>query len=69
MSSEDYVRPALVGREPAPRWVSRWRFRLAAAVVVLALAAAGLVAFRHLSGATSQDPGVNHGLRPLSLIR
>jgi hypothetical protein len=51
-----YVRPPLVAREPAPRWHSVWRFRLAALVIILMLAWLVLVIARHFVN-TEQNPG------------
>ena len=57
--TERYHRPALIGREPPPRWLAVVRFRLAAG---LALLLAGYVLFlmfhAAISNASSQDPGV-----------
>ena len=55
---ERYVRPPLVAREPPPAWTARWRFRLVALLVLALLVTTGVLAFRELSGATAQDPGV-----------
>lgn len=55
---EQYVRPPLVPREPTPAWVVRWRFRLVALVLLVAVLLVGYQVFRRLSGATDQDPGV-----------
>jgi hypothetical protein len=32
---EDYVRPPVLAREPAPRWQAVWRFRAVAILAVL----------------------------------
>ena len=62
---EQYVRPPLVGREPTPRWLVVWRFRVTALALLVLAVIAGYIAFEHLSGATSQDPGLSslHVLR------
>lgn len=62
---EQYVRPPLVGREPAPRWRAVWRFRVTALVLLVLVVVAGYFAFQQLSGATAQDPGLS-SLRDLS---
>jgi hypothetical protein len=47
-----------VAREAPPPWRARWRFRLVALLVLAVVVAAGFQAFRMLSGATAQDPGI-----------
>ena len=58
MFSDSYVRPPLVAREATPPWVALWRFRLVILLVLGALVLIGFLAFRQLSGANAQDPGV-----------
>jgi hypothetical protein len=56
---ERWTRPPLVPREaPSTRWAT-WRFRLVALLLLALLVAGAVQAFRVLSGATSQDPGVD----------
>jgi hypothetical protein len=62
---EPYVRPPLVAREPTPRWLVVWRFRVTALALLVLVAILGFIAFQHLSGATSQDPGLS-SLRAVS---
>lgn len=57
--TERWVRPPVVAREPPPAWRAAWRFRLLALLLLALLVAAGVQAFRVLSGATAQDPGVD----------
>ena len=54
---EPYVRPPLVVRPGAPRWVAVWRFRLLLLLLMLALCALGWLAYDRLI-ATEQDPGI-----------
>ena len=56
---EQYVRPPLVAREATARWLVLWRFRATALALMVLLLIAGYVAFQHLSGAASQDPGLS----------
>jgi hypothetical protein len=56
---EQYVRPPLVAREPQPRWLVVWRFRVTALALLVLVVIAGYIAFQHLSGAASQDPGLS----------
>jgi hypothetical protein len=56
--SERWVRPPVVAREAPPAWRSRWRFRLAALLLLALVLAGGVQLFRVLSGATAQDPGI-----------
>jgi len=62
---ESYVRPPVVAREAPPAWRALWRFRLTALALLVLLLIVGFVAFQHLSGATSQDPGLS-SLRALT---
>jgi hypothetical protein len=39
--------------------VAVWRFRVTALALLVLLLIAGYVVFQHLSGATSQDPGIS----------
>jgi hypothetical protein len=47
-----------VASEEPPAWRARWRFRLVALLLLALLVAGGIQAFRVLSGATAQDPGI-----------
>ena len=55
---EQWVRPPVVAREPGRTWPARWRFRLVALLLLALLVAGGVQAYRVLSGATAQDPGI-----------
>jgi hypothetical protein len=57
-AGEHYVRPPLVPREPAPRWVAVWRFRLLALALLAVLVLLALLLYRQVSGANDQDPGL-----------
>jgi hypothetical protein len=57
--SERYVRPPLVAREAPPAWVAVWRFRVTALALLALILVLGYIAFEHLSGAASQDPGLS----------
>jgi hypothetical protein len=61
---EQYVRPPLVAREAPAPWLAIWRFRVTALALLVLVVILGYVAFEHLSGAASQDPGLS-SLRPL----
>jgi hypothetical protein len=54
-STDRYVRPPLVAKEPPSRWAALWRFRLVALVIFAALALLVLYIARHLIN-TEQDP-------------
>jgi hypothetical protein len=56
--AERYVRPPLVPREASPPWVAVWRFRVTALALLVLVLILGYTVFQHLSGATSQDPGI-----------
>ena len=56
--SERWVSPPLVPREPAPRWIAVWRFRLGALLVLALLVLAVFLLYRQLTGANAQDPGI-----------
>ncbi len=56
--AEQYVRPPLFAREPAPAWIAVWRFRIVALVVLALLALGVVLLFRQLTGANAQDPGI-----------
>jgi hypothetical protein len=56
---EPYVRPPLVAREATPRWLVIWRFRVTALALLVLVAILGYIAFQHLFGAASQDPGLS----------
>jgi hypothetical protein len=63
---EDYVRPPVLAREPTPRWVDRWRFRLVAIVITLLLAYMVFAIARHFVQ-TEQNPTFGVGLGALSV--
>ena len=52
---ESYVRPPVLAREPLPRWVGVWRFRLLILIVTLLLAWATVVIAKHFVN-TEQNP-------------
>ena len=54
-STDRYVRPPLIAKEPPSQWASVWRFRLVALVVLAALALLVLYIARHLIN-TEQNP-------------
>ena len=56
---ESYIRPPLVPREAPPAWHAVWRFRVTSLALLVLLVLAGYVLFQHLSGATSQNPGLS----------
>ena len=56
---EPYVRPPVVAREATPRWLVVWRFRATALALLVLVAILGFIAFQHLFGAASQDPGLS----------
>ena len=55
---ERWTRPPLVPREAPPAWRATWRFRLVALLLLALLVLGAVQAFRVLSGATAQDPGI-----------
>ena len=57
-SDERWVSPPLVPREAPSRWRSALPFRLAALVLAVLAVLLLVLAYRVLSGATAQDPGV-----------
>lgn len=59
MTAERWVRPPVVAREAPPAWIALWRFRLVAALVLGLLVLAAVLAFRHVTGANAQDPGID----------
>jgi hypothetical protein len=61
---EHWTRPPLVPREAPPAWLATWRFRLLALVVLALLVAGAVQAYRVLSGATAQDPGIGAAPAP-----
>ena len=54
-ASEPYVRPPIVAREPAPRWVAVWRFRLIVLILGAALALVVALVVLHFVN-TEQNP-------------
>lgn len=59
MPSERWVSPPVVAREAPPAWVAVWRFRLLALVLLAALVVLAVIAFRQVTGANAQDPGID----------
>lgn len=59
---ELYVRPPLVPHEPPSAAWASWRFRVAAAVLLLAMAALVIGLFLRFSNVTAEDPGFGVGL-------
>ena len=55
---ERWVSPPLVPREPRPRWVAVWRFRLLALLALALVVLATVLLYRQLTGANAQDPGI-----------
>jgi hypothetical protein len=54
-STDTYVRPPLIAKEPPSRWAAVWRFRLVALIILAALALGVLYIARHLIN-TEQNP-------------
>jgi hypothetical protein len=52
---ENYVRPPILGREPPPRWVAIWRFRLITMIIGAALAVVTALVVLHFVN-TEQNP-------------
>ena len=59
MTGERWVSPPGVAREAPAAWIAVWRFRLLALVLLAALVVLAVVAFRQLTGANAQDPGID----------
>jgi len=57
--AERWTHPPVVPEEPPPAWRAVWRFRLVVVLLLAVLLALGVLAYRQLSGATAQDPGVS----------
>jgi hypothetical protein len=57
-SREDYVRPPVLAREPAPRWHGVWRFRAVALMLSIALLYAVWLIASHFINNES-NPGFN----------
>ena len=51
--------PPVVAREAPPAWIAIWRFRVLALVLLAALVVLAVVAFRQVTGANAQDPGID----------
>ena len=64
MPRERWVSPPVVAREAPPTWLALWRFRLLALVLLAVLVVVAVLAFRELTGANAQDPGID-ALAPL----
>ena len=56
---ESWVRPPLLGAEAPPAWRAVWRFRLVLLLALAVLVLLFVLAYRELSGANGQDPGVS----------
>ena len=68
--AERWVHPPVVAREAVPAWVGVWRFRVVALLLLLVLVLGTAVLFLHVSGLTSEDPGLGGALSPArSLLR
>jgi hypothetical protein len=65
-TSDRYVRPPLIAKEPPSRWVAVWRFRVVALIILAALALAVLFIARHLIN-TEQNPTFGT-LRPAAVL-
>ena len=63
MSREPYIHPPLLAREPLPRWVAVWRFRIVAGVLLLVLAAGLVTVLQRVSGAGTEQSPTFHPLR------
>lgn len=59
MPSERWVSPPVVAREAPPAWIAVWRFRLLALILLAALVVLAVIAFRQVTGANAQDPGID----------
>ncbi|TAL19093.1 MAG: hypothetical protein EPN99_10690 [Frankiales bacterium] len=59
MPSERWVSPPVVAREASPAWIAVWRFRLLALVLLVAVVVLAVIAFRQVTGANAQDPGID----------
>jgi hypothetical protein len=64
-STDRYVRPPLIAKEPPSRWAAVWRFRLFALIVLAGLALLVLYIARHLIN-TEQNP--TFGAAPTSSV-
>lgn len=56
--NERWVSPPLVAREAPPAWIAVCRFRLLALLLLGLLVLVGVLAFRQVTGANAQDPGI-----------
>ena len=59
--TERWTHPPVVPSELPPAWRAVWRFRLGTVLLLTALLALAVLAYRQFSGATAQDPGVSAG--------
>ena len=57
--TERWTHPPLVAEEPPAPWRARWRFRLVTWLLLAVLVGLGVLAYRQLSGAAAEDPGVS----------
>lgn len=57
--SERWVSPPVVAREAPPAWIAVWRFRLLALLLLAAVVVLAVIAFRQVTGANAQDPGID----------
>lgn len=66
MARERWFSPPVVAREVPPAWIATWRFRMVAFLLLAALVLLAVVAFRQVTGANAQDPGIDALSRLLS---
>ena len=53
------MRPPVVAREAPSASIALWRFRLIALLVLALLVIGAVLVFRQVTGANSQDPGID----------
>ena len=58
-----YVRPPIVAREPAPRWVAKWRFRIVSLIIGATLTVVTALVVLHFVN-TEQNPSFGGAGRP-----
>lgn len=59
---EQWTHPPVVAQEAPSATVARWRFRVLATLLLVALAVGVLLLFLTFSGVTAEDPGLGVGL-------